>query len=166
MDNQEMKNVSLESVSHADNQNIPAELLETAKKQNRLITVLLCVNAALVVVILAAVLVVVPKTTKLIDEAEAALARVQEISAQAEETLKNADALIGDVDVLVGDIDVMMKNVDVLVKDADKVLVDNTEGMNEAIANFNKMDFDSLNKAIQELAEVVEPLANLTYLFS
>ena len=43
--------------------------------------------------------------------------------------------------------------------------MENTEAINEAISNFNNVDFEHLNQAIEDLAKVIEPLAKLVGAF-
>lgn len=53
-----------------------------------------------------------------------------------------------------------------MVREAQQILSDNASDMEQALDNFNSVDFESLNRTILDLADAVEPLANLSRLFN
>ena len=48
-----------------------------------------------------------------------------------------------------------------MIANVDRLVTSNNESLNEAMGNFNNVDFEGLNNAIRDLESVVEPLANL-----
>ena len=52
-----------------------------------------------------------------------------------------------------------LRQIDTFVQDADKVVSDNTDAVTQAVGKLNGLDFDTLNKAIQDLSDTVSPLA-------
>lgn len=56
--------------------------------------------------------------------------------------------------------DELISSTSVMVESANTMIEENTNSVSDALGNFNSIDFDTLNKAIKDLSEVVEPLAN------
>ncbi len=54
-----------------------------------------------------------------------------------------------------------LKEVDELVGNFNDVVVDNSDSMNKAISRVSEIDVDSLNRSIEELASILDPLARL-----
>ena len=54
-----------------------------------------------------------------------------------------------------------LEGIDQMVRDVDQLVTENTEAVSDAMDNFNSVDFDRLNDAIDDLASIIEPLANL-----
>ena len=48
-----------------------------------------------------------------------------------------------------------------LVDHVDKLAINSEEGIQKALEQINSIDIDSLNQAIQDLSDVVSPLARL-----
>ena len=48
---------------------------------------------------------------------------------------------------------------------ADALVSDSQTGLTEAMNKLNAIDIDTLNKAIESLADVIEPLAKLSNIF-
>ena len=82
--------------------------------------------------------------------------QVQELTAQTEVVLTNLTEV---TDQLAGmDLGTMVKNVDELV-------VTSQAGVEQAMNTLNSIDFDTLNQAIEDLANVIEPLAKFFNIF-
>ena len=97
------------------------------------------------------VLTLVPRAVK-------ALGHAEELLSHGQETVANVDAMMKD---LTG----VTKDLDALVGDVDTLVVENTENLTETIQKINDLDFDSLNHSIQDLSDVLEPLAKFFNLF-
>ena len=80
-------------------------------------------------------------------------------------TVKNVDSAMEEVDDLIVDVEKSLTKVTTLAEDADALVVDNETAVNEAIGHFNEVDFESLNKSIARLSEVLKPLADFAELF-
>lgn len=98
--------------------------------------------ALLVAVCLLAVL-LVPKTLRMLAQMEQALTTVNELSTTASETLVTAGNAL---------------------ETADSLVSENAENISVAMEKFNSVDFDALNRAIGELADVIEPIAKIARL--
>lgn len=82
--------------------------------------------------------IVIPKAVKALDEANA--------------TIVKAEASLDNIDVLAEE----------LIKTADnmnKVVSDNADGLADALTEINSIDIETLNKAIGDLHDTVEPMA-------
>ncbi len=121
------------------------ELIKVQKKHTNATRVLLAVNVCVMAVIIIAAVILVPRTTKLISDSERSIKDIENIAAMAEESFDGIDELI---------------------KNANSVLEDSANGMNEAIENLNSVDFESLNKAIKDLADTVAPMAEFMRMFN
>lgn len=83
--------------------------------------------------------------------------QVRELTGQMESVLTNLEIV---TDQLAGmDLGSMVKNVDELVTTSQA-------GVKETMDKLNTIDFDTLNKAIDDLAAVVQPLAKFFGVFS
>ena len=124
------------------------QLLEEILKTQKRTLLGTRIVAAAVVIMCAAVCIslgiLVPKVTKTLDDVNAAIERTESLVESAEKSLSEIDGMITNVNTLV---------------------VDNTESLEEAVNNLNSINFDELNQAIQDLGDVVEPLANFVNKF-
>ena len=80
--------------------------------------------------------------------------RVDMLVADAETALTDLTGLAEDAEVTLG-------RIKTLAQDADTVLQDNDEALTQAIDNFNSVDFESLNRSISHIADVIEPIVEL-----
>jgi len=82
--------------------------------------------------------------------------QVQELTTQTEVVLKNLTEV---TDQLAGmDLGAMVENVDELV-------ITSQAGVEQAMNTLNSIDFDTLNQAIEDLSNVIEPLAKFFNIF-
>ncbi len=84
------------------------------------------------------------------------LPQLQELSVQVENVLANIETVSAELAAI--DFEGMLNNIDSLVSSSQV-------GIEEAVGKLNALDFDSLNKAIKNLADVVERLGKLGKLF-
>ena len=82
--------------------------------------------------------------------------QVQELSAQTEVVLSNLTQVTDQLADM--DLGAMIENVDELV-------VTSQSGVDQAMKKLNQIDFDTLNQAISDLSDVVEPLASFFNIF-
>ena len=93
----------------------------------------------------------------------ALLALVCTLMPQAVETVTRLDSVLTNLESVTqqlsdADLGGMVQNVDTLVTTSQA-------GVDQMMEELNAMDFDTLNKAISDLASVVEPLANFFKMF-
>lgn len=120
---------------------------------------LICCTAALVMMIL-----LVPKLQKMTTQTEKLISEagdVMEDIQAASETISELDLgpVLVEIKGLLQNVDGLLANVDTLVADVDTLVTTTQEGLEDTLAEIEKIDFDALNKAIKDLAAVVEPLA-------
>ncbi len=132
------------------------ELLQKIEKANRQqvkLTRIVCIfalAAALCCVItLGLVYSVLPQITSI-------LPQINTVASQMQVVLGNLESATEQLSVL--DLTVMVNEVEELVTTAQA-------GLEQAMNNVNSIDFATLNKAIEDLSKVVEPLSRLTSIF-
>lgn len=76
-------------------------------------------------------------------------------------TVHRVEETMDAVDVLVEHAETSLTEVTELARDADKLVNENSEAIAVAIDNFNKVDFDSLNRSISNLAKIMEPIVEI-----
>ena len=127
------------------------QLLEDVKKSNRqqavyaklhfvfsLIAVICCVIA------LVCVLQIVPVVRDIALQAESVISNLETVT---------ADLAKSDLINIVADMESLVSNVDGLVSASQA-------GVTQALEKINGIDFDALNGAIDDLSDVIEPIAN------
>lgn len=100
--------------------------------------------AALLTVVCAVSVLVVPKTLQTLERMDDTLQGVDSLIKTAEDALTTANAA---------------------ADNANKLVADNADAVAEAMEKFNSVDFDALNRAINNLADIVEPLAKVSNFF-
>ena len=83
--------------------------------------------------------------------------QLQEIVSLAETVLSNLEYLT--TELAKADLTGMVENIDTLVGNVDGLVSVSQTGIEDAIQKINGIDFDALNDAIQDLSNVVEPVA-------
>ena len=132
------------------------QILERMEKQNRrqlLFTKILCVLCAAVLV---CSLVLVISVTGAVNELLTLAEPLQEMAGQAGTVMDNLDSVTQALTD--ADLGSMVKNVNVLAADSQTVV-------SAAMKKLDTIDIDTLNKAIRDLAAVVEPLAKVSNFF-
>ena len=133
------------------------ELLEKIEKTNRrqlLFTQIFC-GIALVAVLFCVIALV--KVNQL-------LPQVQDITAQMQGVLGNMEQAAGQLAAL--DIRGIAENVETLVGNVDMLAVSAQDSLKQTMTKLNTIDFETLNKAIEDLSAVIQPLADFFGMFS
>lgn len=81
-------------------------------------------------------------------------------------TIERVDTTLAGIDSLVETADAALNAANAAADSANKLVADNADAVAEAMEKFNSVDFDSLNKAIKDLADIVEPLAKVSNFFN
>ena len=135
------------------------------EKLNRITAIAL---AAMAVVLLIAVLILLPLATHTLNQAydtladaqttalqaQTALSKVTELSENAQTSLDTLNKLAERAEGSLDDVDTMIENVNGLV-------ADNTGALQETLEKLTSIDFEKFNKSIEDLSEVIGPLARL-----
>ena len=133
------------------------ELLEKIEKTNRrqlLFTQIFC-GIALVAVLFCVIALV--KVNQL-------LPQIQGITAQMQGVLGNMEQAAGQLAEL--DIRGIVENVETLVGNVDMLAVSAQDSLKQTMTKLNTVDFEALNKAIEDLSSVIQPLADFFGMFS
>ena len=80
-------------------------------------------------------------------------------------TVRNVNDVLEQVDTLVDNVEGSLEEIKVLAQDADVLVVANEEAVNEAIGHFNEVDFESLNRSIERLSNVLKPMSEIVEFF-
>lgn len=132
------------------------ELLRKIERSNRIQTYSGYVRCALMLVCavcMAALVVMVcrmlPQINEILGQAKLAMTQIQTVLTNLEQTTNQLAQV---------DLESMVSNVDALVATGQ-------QSLRESMVKLNGIDFEALNKAIEDLAAVIEPLANMTRVF-
>lgn len=144
-------NVAPVGASQIMDQDVLSQILVYQKKEARNSKILsiaaICVAAALLI----SLAIVVPKVFRFIG--------------QLEETVMEVDNLLVDVKSITKDVNDLADNVNSLVDNTNNMVTDNMGAITDIVQSLNEIDFDTLNKAITDLSDVVEPLGNFARYF-
>ena len=139
------------------------ELLAKIEKANRrqlLFTQILCglalVAAVFCVVALLQVRQMMPQLNAVITQMQTVLGSMEEVAGELAQL--DMQSIVGNVEALVGDVEGLVGNVDDLATSAQ-------ESLKQTMTKFGAINFETLNKAIEDLAAVVEPLAKFFNVF-
>ena len=80
--------------------------------------------------------------------------------------LERVDDTLSGVDSLTRTAEAALTTANAAAERANKLVADNADAVAEAMEKFNSVDFDSLNRAIKDLADIVAPLARVSNLFN
>ncbi len=75
--------------------------------------------------------------------------------------LKDCTVMVENAQVTIEQAQTTLSGIDTMTSNVNSVVVDNTESVNSALTEINKIDIAKLNQAIDDLANVVGPLAKL-----
>ena len=119
--------------------------MENENKTLRYTRVTAFLTGALLVVICVVAVLLVPRAVRILDHAEETLSAIDATAETANAALVAANTA---------------------ADTANRLVADNADAVSEAMEKFNSVDFDALNKAINDLADIVEPLARVSNFFN
>ena len=79
---------------------------------------------------------------------------------QVELTLSNINQVANDAQEAIGNVDTMVLEMTDASKNLNQLVGDNSEALTKAVADMSNIDFEGLNKAIQDLQDTVGPMAS------
>ena len=141
--------------------------LEKNSRQQALLSKILCVLCAAVLV---CSLVMTVAVTGAASQLMAVVTPLQNVAGQIEDVAGQVQAMTGQAETIMdnmqvvtqaladADLGTMVENVNVLAAESQTVVSD-------AMEKLDTIDIDTLNKAIQDLSDVVEPLAKVSKFF-
>ncbi len=131
-----------------DNTQILQQLAESSRKQVRFARI----QCIFTIVAAAACLLLLFSVSRVIPQVQALADQISSLSTQAETVLANLETVTQEL--AQADIGGMVSSVDSLAQTSQG-------GIQQALEKVNAINIESLNKAIEDLAKVVSPLANL-----
>lgn len=124
------------------------ELLEDIKKSNNRDMKYQRISMVLMLIFVVAVVALIPSIISTLDTAKATLVHMNDAITQIETALDSVETALESVEGLAAEGEVAM------------------QGMEEALVKVNQFDIETLNLAIKDLSDVVEPLANFFNIFN
>jgi hypothetical protein len=76
-------------------------------------------------------------------------------------TLNTVNRVAVEVEEAIVDVNTMVDEMTVASTNLNKLVDENAEGLTEAVTNLSNVDFEGLNKAIQDLQDAIGPMATL-----
>ena len=141
--------------------------MEKYARQQLLFTKILCCIFALVLVCILVLTVAVSGAAKqlveIIAPLENAVGQVEDVAVQVNDMTDQAEIIMDNMQTVTqtladADLGSMVENVNTLTVESQSVVA-------EAMEKLDAIDINTLNKAIQDLADVVEPLAKVSKIF-
>lgn len=146
---EEKRNEALEDTTQATQ--LLEKILHKQEKQLFYARLTALAGCGFLIAVLVALVMILPRAVRILDEAN-------EVVLMAEETLANANETLTDISD-------MSTNVTTVCTEMGTFLSDNSETLSGAMEDISAIDFEGLNRAIQDLEDVVEPLANMMNAF-
>lgn len=147
------------------------ELLEKIEKTNRrqlLFTQIFCgialVAAIFCIVTLAKVNQLLPELNTVVGQMQTVLGSMEEVAYELGQM--DMQSIVGNVEALVGDIGGLVGNVEGLVDNVDALATNAQDSLKQTMTKLGAINFETLNKAIEDLSAVVEPLAKFFNVFN
>ena len=86
--------------------------------------------------------------------------KIMGVAADVKGATEKLSNIVKTVESKLETLDSTVKDIDKMVKNVDDLVVSNTQNLSEAVEKLNAIEFDKLNKAINDFSDTVEPLAN------
>ena len=97
----------------------------------------------------------------LVPKAQNTMKKVRDTMTHAEATLTQAETTLNEIEKTVVSAQQSLEEIDTMVGNVNTLVEENTEGVSSIIDKVTELDIDGLNKSIQDLSNVVTPLAGL-----
>lgn len=125
------------------------------KKQNRLLAGIFVMVAGMFLVAFVSAILIVPKVIVILDQTEATIGEVQtEI-----DNLREIESIVNDFSKVSKEI--ASADIPGLIGKTEGLVDESGDGIAKAVQKLDSIDIKSLNKAIEDLKSVVEPLADM-----
>ena len=126
--------------------------MENENKASRYARIHVWLTGAILVVLCVVAMLVVPRTLHVLAQVEETLGQIGELSLSVGATMETADSALAAANAA--------------ANTANQIAADNADAVAEALQKFNSVDFGALNKAINDLADIVELLARVSNFFN
>ena len=129
------------------------EILKYQKRSSRITRIAAIAVLFIACVFAVALALIIPKVVNILDNATETLEEVDELIADTGDIMDDLNDMTIEVNAVISDAGVLIDNSNSMVED-------NTDAITETVQELNQVDFETLNQAINDLSDVVEPLAN------
>lgn len=126
--------------------------MKFAKRQSVTSLILSVLCLLIVGCVAVAIVMVIPKVNKLLKTADDTIKQASMIMEDAQTAVDNLNQITTDLSQV---------KIDEIVTNVNNLVTDSQESIGQAMQQLNKVDFDGLNSAINDLQSVIEPLAKL-----
>ena len=142
-----MKEIDIAKLQEMNDHDLLVELVKSQKEDARGQKITAIATVSMFAAVAIALLILVPKVFTTLNN-------IQDMVKQTKTAVQQTQTFVQSANNSLSGIDDMIANVDQLV-------TENTHNVGDAMNNFNNVDFERLNQAINDLASIVEPLADL-----
>ena len=133
------------------------KLLEKQVRYAKWQCLLSCAAALCCVGVLVLVLTLLPQIRSFSGQLETALTQLEQVAVQTETVLANLDTVTGEL---------AQADLKGMVADVDAFVTTGQSAVEQVTEKLDILDFETLNRAIENLADVVEPLARFFNVFN
>ncbi|MBO4407942.1 MAG: hypothetical protein J5786_01555 [Clostridiales bacterium] len=133
--------------SEMSDHDLLVELLKEQKKESTMARISMTTSIVVVLGVLISLGILVPKLYTTVNSIESSVKEMDVLVQTAQTSLTNANQSMG--------------NIDTMINNVNSVVVDNTQSLTEAVGNIKAIDIQKLNESIQDLSNIVGPLARL-----
>jgi len=149
----EVKKVKKNDLESMTDHELMVELVRSQKKTETKTNILALILMIFVLVVTLGLCIVIPKVVLTVDNINNTIVGI-------DQAVKDFSGGISDIQTALGDAQGSIDGIDEMVGNVNKLVVENTESASSAIDNISNVDYDTLNKSIKDLYDIVEPLAN------
>ena len=141
--------------------------MEKYARQQLLFTKILCGIFALVLVCILVLTCAVSGAAK---QLVAVIAPLEDVVAQVEDVAAQVNDMTGQAEIIMDNMETVTQtladaDLGSMVENVNTLTADSQTAVTEAIEKLDAIDIDTLNKAIRDLSDVVEPLARVSKFF-
>ena len=126
---------NLEKMSDHD---LLVELLKSQRSHLNFQKIMTGATVAIFAALAVSLLILVPRTVKLLSKLHQTVDEAEIMISEAEDSLDQIDEMVGNLNV---------------------TITDNSKNLTEAVEKMNNIDFETLNQAINDFSDTVEPMA-------
>ena len=134
--------------------------IEKANRRQTLCCMALCIFAMITalccIVTFVAIYQIIPQVAQIVPQVTAVIPQITEIITQIQTVLTNLEKTTSQMAQL---------DLSIMVSDVNELVVTGQQSLEQTMAKLDDIDFATLNKAIKDLAAVVEPLARVSSVF-
>ena len=134
--------------------------IEKANRRQTLCCIALCIFALIAalccIVTFVAIYQILPQITQIVPQVTAVIPKITEVVSQMQTVLTNLEKTTSQM---------AQMDLSIMVSDVNDLVVTGQQSLEQTMAKLDSIDFATLNKAIKDLAAVVEPLAKVSSVF-